>query len=131
MNSIRADVPLTQGRLGVGYAIAGRRCGDVAVYLLQVRLEDPVYPRRISYARGADNGVVGRAQGQEFGDYRIPVLFERLDCRTQARLAVHPAAGSVPVRFARVPEVVDADVERYDLSSSEGPAHRRIIAKSM
>jgi hypothetical protein len=40
VNTILAYIPLIQVHLGVGYTIVAGRYGDVAVELLQVRLED-------------------------------------------------------------------------------------------
>src|SRR3712207_5554253 len=104
MNSIRTNVLLAQIRLGVEYVVVGRRCGDGAVHLLYGRLEDLIETGGDPDARGGDHGFVSRPEAKELGDYGIPVLFEGLDSRAQALFAVSPAAVSIPVRLARVPE---------------------------
>src|SRR5829696_1409891 len=131
MDPIRTQVSPIQVGLGVGYTVASRSRGDVAVHMGYVRLEDCSDARSVPDTRRADDGVLGGSQAQELGDDGIPILRELLHSRAQAILIVASTANPALVRFARVPEVVYAYVEGHHLGAAEVSSHRLVVAQGV
>src|SRR5215207_2273411 len=100
MDAIRSDIALVQVRLRVGYPVLGRRIGDVAIHLIQIRFEDLGYSRGVPEACGANEGLIGGTQTQELGDYGVPVVFDTLNGYAQTPPVIFPAASTVPVSLA-------------------------------
>ena len=82
MNTILAYIPLVQVHLGVGYTIVAGRYGDVAVELLQVRLEE-LEVVKLAVAWVALGGLLGDQQHRSSKNRRRSVWRGQRQTRLQ------------------------------------------------
>lgn len=88
----------------------------------------PLGPRDVTKPHGPDEYVLCGTQARDLVDYGIPVPFDPIHDLAQARLVVRATAGPPLVGAPRLPQVVEADVDRDDFSPIERLSHFRVAS---
>src|SRR5215211_3520879 len=118
MQSVLTHALISEADFHVGYAGVGCRRGDVTRYSVQIRSEDPLGVRGVPEPHRADDGVLCGTQARDLLDYGIPAPFDSIHDLAQTRLVLPPPTRAALVGALRLPQVVEADVERDYFSPS-------------
>src|SRR5919112_6382151 len=127
MQSVLTHALISEVDFDVGYAGVCCRRGDVACYSVQVRSEDPLGVRGVSESHRANDGVLCGTQARDLVDYGIPVPADPIYDIAQTRLVFRAPAGAALVGAPRLPQVVEADVERDDFSLTQRLSRLRVV----
>ena len=128
MQSVLTHALITEAHFDVGYVAVVCRRGDVTCYSALIRSKDLLGLRGVPKPYRANDGVLCGTQARDLVDYGIPVPADPIYDLAQTRLVFRAPAGAALVGAPRLPQVVEADVERDDFSPTQRLSRLRIVS---